>query len=134
MITFEEAKKIAYSIVGPTIDSYMEYEEGWYFFPDTGVEYVGESGVAIAKEDGKPMTFVQFISKYFPKPTKEVHKLQKEANDNTGRVPRFPDGDKYVINCGGEEVIGIMDDGWADEIKRYTEGDGDSDCGGLESW
>ena len=133
MISFEEAKKIAYSVVGPTLDSYMEYDEGWYFFPNTDVEFVGENGVAIAKENGKPMTFVQFISKYFPKPTKEVHKLQDDANEKTGGGPRFPDGDKSVINCGGEEVI-IMDEGWAEEIKRYTEGDDDSDCGGLESW
>lgn len=75
MISFEEAKRIAFSVAGGKgLDSYTEYDEAWYIYNATE-EWTGDPGVIVLKENGKTMTFFQFLTKYSPKLKEEHHKL-----------------------------------------------------------
>ena len=101
MITFEEAEKIALS---RTMDINVcdEYEKGYHFFnKDIKIETVGGFGdIVVLKENGRTITFTQFILDYLPE--KNPKRIELE----------------YVENCGGTPMIGIMDDGWREEIQR----------------
>lgn len=103
MITFEEAERIALS---KTMDINVcdEYEKGYHFYNKDNDSDGGFGDIVVLKENGRTRTFTQFILDCHPE--KNPKRIELE----------------YVKNCGGTPMIGIMDDGWREEIQRALEG------------
>ena len=103
MITFEEAEKIACSKASG-INVCDEYEKAYHFFSKDIETDGGFYDIVVMKEDGRTMTFTQFLLKYYPE------KNPKRIN--------------LVEDCGGAEIktIGVMDEGWTEEIRSALEG------------
>ena len=104
MISFKEAKRIAMSRA-KGIDSCDEYKRGYHFFSTETDTDGGFGEVVILKEDGRALPFTQFLLNY--RPEKEPKHLDMN-------------GEECVVDCGGVRVIGIMDEGWAEEIRKNT--------------
>ena len=103
MISFEEAENIAFSKASG-MNVCDEYEKAYHFFSKDIDTDGGFYDIVVMKEDGRTMTFTQFILDYLPE--KNPKRIELE----------------YVENCGGTPLIGIMDDGWREEIRRALEG------------
>ena len=99
MISFEEAEKIAFSKASG-MNVCDEYEKAYHFFSKDIDTDGGFYDIVVLKEDGRTMTFTQFLLKYYPE--KNPKRIELE----------------YVETCGGTPTIGIMDDGWTEEIRR----------------
>ena len=99
MISFEEAEKIAFSKASG-MNVCDEYEKAYHFFSKDIDTDGGFYDIVVLKENGRTMTFTQFLLKYYPE------KNPKRIN--------------LIEDCGGVEImtIGIMDDGWTEEIRR----------------
>lgn len=99
MISFEEAEKIALSKASG-MNVCDEYEKAYHFFSKDNDTDGGFYDIVVMKEDGRTMTFTQFLLKYYPE------KNPKRIN--------------LIEDCCGAEImtIGIMDEGWREEIQR----------------
>lgn len=60
MITFDEAKKVALSLV-PGADVCDEYKKAYHFLNSQVEAEGGFNDVVVMKEDGRTRTFVQFL-------------------------------------------------------------------------
>ena len=108
MITFKEAEKIAFSKASG-MNVCNEYEKAYHFFSKDIDTDGGFYDIVVMKEDGRTLTFTQFIQNYLPE--KNPKRIELE----------------YVETCGDIPMIGIMDDGWSEEIRRALESLGDND-------
>lgn len=71
MITYEDAKKIAFKLSG-NVNACREYNAAYYFY-EKDVEKDGDDGVVVLKDSGRALTFVQFIlAKHPEKNPKEI--------------------------------------------------------------
>ena len=103
MISFEEAEKIALSKASG-MNVCDEYEKAYHFFSKDIDTDGGFYDIVVMKEDGRTMTFTQFLLKYYPE------KNPKRIN--------------LIEDCGGAEImtIGVMDEGLTEEIRGALEG------------
>ena len=104
MITFEDAKKTALS-KATGIDVCDEYEKGYHFFSKDTDSDGGFGDIVVLKENGRTLSFTQFILDYLPE--KKPKRVDLEGAENRGGAP----------------TIGIMDDGWQETIRRALEGE-----------
>ena len=71
MISYEEAKKTAFKLSGK-VNACREYKAAYHFY-EKGADADGDNGVVVLKENGRALTFVQFILAKHPEKTpKEI--------------------------------------------------------------